>query len=752
MLLGLAGITLPVLAHLLSRKNYDVVEWGAMQFLELKQAARRRIHLEHILLMLLRMGLIAFIVFALARPWASGGFLTKMVSSQSRDVVFIIDGSLSMGWEGKETTPHAKAIQWIHKTLEVMRPGDTVTILDAREQVHPLLQSPTRNFDRVREALEEIPPPAGASYLAQAVQQGVQILSTTSNLSREIIVLTDGQAYGWQVDDDNFWSVHRALLEQPAVAPQTWVVNVSEIPSGGIANFHVGELVLNREYTVPNFPIQIQTTISYNGGTEPITRRVYLEINGQRLKEKTITINLHPGGEQTVEFEHRLKTNGTNVLSVVLDADPIPGDNRSDAAVEITSALPVLIINGDPQSDPAKDETFFVLPALTPLASATPWVQANVIRWDRITAEDLKKVEVVILANVPRIDETVATLLTNFVRRGGGLLIAPGNLVEPGFYNRMLSTPKHPLLPAKFDSIKKDNSQILSGVRLLDSSLKLPWLERFKQEQQGDFPDVRFSKWWKLDVLQPIAEGGNEEGIEKELNDSIFSETKPVVIAELGIPTPLMVTKNVGRGRVLQLAVPIDADWSTLPTKHDFVTFLHEAVFYLAKGKTVRNLHVGTPIVVPVSSNFSTKTDHFQNPAQKELSPIVTGDDIETFARLDETTLPGVYYLIQKNNSTNNKQALQKQSFVLNYDHKESNFTPLSDVEKETLSENGNLQFIQTQKQLQEEWLTDQSRAEFWHILLLLFLVILVAEVYMTRRLVQGGHAVVDEKVKLTNH
>ncbi|MCA9022389.1 MAG: BatA domain-containing protein, partial [Planctomycetaceae bacterium] len=33
MLLGLLGISLPVLVHLLSRKKYDVVQWGAMQFL-----------------------------------------------------------------------------------------------------------------------------------------------------------------------------------------------------------------------------------------------------------------------------------------------------------------------------------------------------------------------------------------------------------------------------------------------------------------------------------------------------------------------------------------------------------------------------------------------------------------------------------------------------------------------------------------------------------------------------------------------
>ena len=75
MLIGLAGIALPLLVHLLSRKKYDVVEWGAMQFLELGRNAKRRVQLEEFLLMLLRMTLLALLAFALARPWLSGCLL-----------------------------------------------------------------------------------------------------------------------------------------------------------------------------------------------------------------------------------------------------------------------------------------------------------------------------------------------------------------------------------------------------------------------------------------------------------------------------------------------------------------------------------------------------------------------------------------------------------------------------------------------------------------------------------------------------
>ena len=40
MLLGLLGVALPVLIHLLNRRRDPVIDWGAMQFLELGRLAR----------------------------------------------------------------------------------------------------------------------------------------------------------------------------------------------------------------------------------------------------------------------------------------------------------------------------------------------------------------------------------------------------------------------------------------------------------------------------------------------------------------------------------------------------------------------------------------------------------------------------------------------------------------------------------------------------------------------------------------
>ena len=101
MLLGLTGILLPVIAHLLSRKKYDQVDWGAMQFLELDNSAKRNVRLEEYLLMLVRMGIVALVAIAMARPLIGSDWLGVIASSQPRDVILIIDGSCSMGWDEK---------------------------------------------------------------------------------------------------------------------------------------------------------------------------------------------------------------------------------------------------------------------------------------------------------------------------------------------------------------------------------------------------------------------------------------------------------------------------------------------------------------------------------------------------------------------------------------------------------------------------------------------------------------------------
>src|SRR5690349_10601283 len=67
---GLAAAALPLLIHLLNRQRHKPVRWAAMRFvLAAYRKTRRRVELENLLLLLLRMGAVALLALALARPF-----------------------------------------------------------------------------------------------------------------------------------------------------------------------------------------------------------------------------------------------------------------------------------------------------------------------------------------------------------------------------------------------------------------------------------------------------------------------------------------------------------------------------------------------------------------------------------------------------------------------------------------------------------------------------------------------------------
>ncbi len=153
MLVGLAGAALPVIIHLLNRRRDTVIEWGAMQFLELGKRSRQKIRLAELLLMLARMSLLALAALAMARPFlargsnrgtsASAGALALAADAPRRDVVVVIDASASM--ERRDggpaaTTAHSRAIAWARRFAGRSRPGDAIAVLLAGQGVRHLVE------------------------------------------------------------------------------------------------------------------------------------------------------------------------------------------------------------------------------------------------------------------------------------------------------------------------------------------------------------------------------------------------------------------------------------------------------------------------------------------------------------------------------------------------------------------------------------------------------------------------------------
>jgi hypothetical protein len=565
MLLGLLGVALPVLIHLLNRRRDEVVEWGAMQFLDLGQRARQRLRLTELLLMLARMGLLALVALALARPFwmpaAEGAGTAGALGAAAppRDIVLVVDDSDSMDRRVGGTTPRARALRWARRLVTQLRPGDSVAVLKAGERVHPVIDPPSFDKGRIDEALRAYAAaPAGArgsSDLPAALVDAFRVLERTTNPVRNVIVLTDGQRSAWRPDEMQRWALIRDLQHGLPLPPRVWVLALGAgVPSDG-PNGAVGPLVSSRGLVTPGLPITVTTTLT-NAGPGSLSRTAELLADGRPVPGSAQAVGPVPAGSQVpLSFQTTLDAPGTHVLAVRLVGgdDALPGDDESSAPVMVTPTLEVLVVDGKPGLEPYRGAADFIRAALAPAGDETPQINARVIASGELDTLALRSPRVVIVAGVDRLSAVPAAALEHFVATGGGLLVVLGDRADPAFFNGL------DWMPAKLGSLKGDPAARQSIAHPAPATFSGPVLAPLAR---GDAPPLAEADCFSYHVLRPAAGA--------------------TVTARFDSGDSWTVERSFGRGHVLLVAAALDAAAGTFPVNPDFVPLIHQWAFHLA--------------------------------------------------------------------------------------------------------------------------------------------------------------------------
>jgi hypothetical protein len=743
MLLGLAGVTLPVVAHLLSRRKYDVVNWGAMQFLDPSRKTRRKMKLEELLLLLVRMAAIGLIAAAASRPWISSGFLMGYNSAGSRDVVLVIDGSNSMGRSDGLISLHQKAIRRAQEFLRTLQPGDTVAVIDARDRPVRIIESPLQDLNLVGEELDEIPPPAGAADLRQACEEAVGILGRCSNGSREIVVLTDRQRAGWSVANSAAWKRFDDVLNFPSVRPSLWVVDLSMGLAPIRQNISIGRIDVSRDLSVPGFPVSFQVPVR-NAGAATADVPLQILLNGQRVANLDATVSVPAESETTFSRSIRFSMEGTNLITVKVDLpnDSVMADNAGHAAVRVSTAIPVLLVEGSSSLDKTKWNTFFAQLALTAPGNNAPWILTKTIRARDLTPDDLRDVAAAILPDIEELPAGMADALHGFAASGKGLFISLGPKSSPESF-RELYGRVFPQL--KLKRVRSADPDAVTPTTIAPYSLEAAWLNRFRERDGATLLTATFDRWWLTETTTelPAADQQGQETEpppENERKHAHSTGPTPVTVAQLTSGDPLLLQVPYGQGSVLLMTSNIDAVWNRLPTRPDYVPFLHEALFQMASSRTRRNVGFGEQLtaILPKSSKEPEDAEfRFTGPFDFTTDAVTTDNDREWVVHLPGTRLPGNYEL----RPDQNMEAKPIDSFVVNYDHAEDDPAELVADDHARLIVNNRMTFVESMESLRKQMYGDESRSELWALLLFVFLGMLMLEVWMTRRLVLRGHA-----------
>ncbi|MGH7222347.1 MAG: vWA domain-containing protein [Gemmataceae bacterium] len=695
MLFGLSAVIIPPIIHLLNRRRYEVVDWGAMQFLQLSEVTRRRLFLEELLLMLLRMGLIALLVLALAGPFLTSSSLPRLGPRVNRDVVLVFDGSYSMGSTGKDGVPHEKAKAWARAFVADLTPGDSVAILQAKEQVVPVLAEPSHDAARVRQHIEELPAPAGGCDWRPALQEAVAILSRSQRAEREIILLSDGQRFGWADRDSLFrWAFlasELGLLKDeggrkkdgkksltssfllPPSSFRVWVVNVAPEREADPPNWSLTPLQTNRLLAPVGREVVFRAAMDLHGQkayTPPY--RVRLEDDRRFIRDLAVPRAAQlRNGRLPFSFTQAFAAPGSHLVSVILEVDPpseqrpanytlkdeLPGDNRQDFAIEVVRALPVLIVEEHAGSvrDRNKPEVDFLRQALEARDPA-PVVRTRVVSINEFdpallasgsgersgTNEPTVRPRVLILRDIARLTAVQQEAIGQFLADGGGVLVTLGPRTLADAYNVSLYRGGKGWLPAHLDGIEPSTGETPLPLKAENAAHPAPGgsdhpaLRLFVEKAKDGQGPARFPQLGRVRFAHwwKLSVGPpSRRSVGPASRRSVGVQVAALRTATAEYPFLVEWIDPNRAGRLLQCAVPFDDSWGPeLIRSESFLPLVHELVYYLAGARSAEfNLEPGQPLRYRLDSDGGIEQYKLQTPLN-EMKPLSTNPtDKNTF-------------------------------------------------------------------------------------------------------------------------
>lgn len=728
---GLAAASIPLIIHLLNRRRHRVVDWGAMQFLLASHASRnRRILLEEILLLAMRTLLLAILVAALARPLLKNPFFVGGGGTR-QDVALVLDASMSMSAAPDGRSRFEMAKDAAVEAIDALRNGDTVSVLRASSTIKAMGTQEVVVGEATRvglkNAVRPMTPLDGGLDMPRAIETAASMLAAAPNPYKQIVVITDAQAHGWKLGDNRRWTGLSGQFADSARRPRLRVLSVGG-EAESISNLCVAELSIDRRVVGTDRPVLARATVTNTGATPISGAGAELVVDDQRVGSAQVP-TLRPDASAQVEFVYQFQRPGSHVIGVRLQvSDHLAVDNAEFRAVEVRPSLPVLLVDGDRSDRPLGNETDYLAAALAPghvvgLEPVDYLIDPVVVTPQELPRRQLDpaRYKVVVLANVSVLPAGETARLHEYVRRGGGLLIAPGPSVRPADYQAVFATAPELMVgelgePVGDADARKEFVSVVPGARH-------PAMRLASDDEQTDIANVRIYRRFSLADTQ-----GGEEGPGRVRR-----------LASLSSGQPLAVERRVGQGRVILSAVPLDIAWSNLPARRVYVVMMHEWIYYLCEpGLQKRNVTVGEELVISLPDEQVGRPDAVQiaDPTGRTEPIAAQVQGRQVVFRVPQTDRPGVYRLVMP---AGGEESVWH--FVARLDPQESGLTPLGRQDREQLGKLAGASFFRTTTELRKSLTIDVAGREIWRWLALAAAALLLAEVLLTRRIASARHA-----------
>lgn len=573
LLAGAALIAVPIVLHLIMRREPRRLEFPALQFIRQRQHAnRRRLNLRHWLLLALRCALIAGLAFALARPTLKGSGLRGKEGAPLA-VSLVVDNSLRMQYVHQNQTRQQAALEMAQALVSKLPEDAQVAILDLSRSSGGFVV----DLSTAESRLQNMTPSANVRPLEDAIREAIELVADREDYRQEVFVFSDLSTAAWNETAQQ--SINELLTDSPDI--RLYLVDVA---SPTINNLSLEPLQLRRSSLRAGEPLHLRAPVSSVGkGDSPLVELYLVDEQRNAIKRGQRIVELGPEGTGEATFEIAGLPLGSHQGYVKLpEADPLEVDNTRYFTVEVQPPAQVLLL-GERTRD-----TVFLREALQPSltdGSAPARFVCTVERYSQATQVDLEKFDAVCLLDPPDLSEPLWKAIVDYADGGGGVGIFLGHRARASTFNKSAATQ---LLPGELKLRSRYATYLrprgldhpaLAGLR--DYAEEIPWQV---------YPVWQF---WEFD----------------ELVGNTF------IVAHFDNNRPALLERALGRGRVMTLATPVSdplepkdrEPWNLLPTGPEpwpFLALSNQLVGYLAqRGNTQLSFQAGETVNLQLSAN-----------------------------------------------------------------------------------------------------------------------------------------------------
>jgi hypothetical protein len=541
---GLLLVGVPILLHLIMRQKPRRLTFPAFRFLRQKLLVnRRKLQLQHLLLLLLRMSLIALLCLALARPRVQTG---KMPFTPDQEIasVLVFDTSPSMEYSVGTHTRLEDSRQRARELLNEMAPGSRVAVLDTADEPGDDRAQEWLSVSQARTRIDNLRIRPGNWPLNRQLEHGCELLGQLGQAGdappRFLYVFSDRTTASWDgksasriqvpegvsalyvdvgVDNPRDLSIDAVEIDPPVAAPGQPLRILATVRATGDA------------------PGETELQCQFEGEADPDRQAVRLAKNEIKVFEFQKTAPPQAGGDaqSTYQLTVRLATN-----------DALPSNNSRYATFAVRNRRKVLTLVAD-KPDLARVWK-------TALHWAPGMFEADVRTLEEagnLGPKDLQAYKIVCLFESGNLPEPLWKQLGGYVEKGGGLVIVPGGQDTAKLreeFNRDATAAK--VLPAALKDLiivpeKLPNGEPQRGRPWAGYAGSDPITAALLKWSRTDDPD------FKRPDLQPVANG-------YWAVEPVDDKTTKLAVYDDDAKHPALLERPVGAGRIIQFTVPLN--------------------------------------------------------------------------------------------------------------------------------------------------------------------------------------------------